>query len=49
MTKKQNIIIVLRKANSRSVDICRLIKKINNAKDDPRRKPDSNFDFCQAA
>ena len=43
---KQNIIMaVLRKANSHSVAICRLIKKINTVKDDPRRKTDSNFWF----
>ena len=30
--------IVLRKINSHSVVICKLIKKINNVKDDPRRK-----------
>ena len=47
---KQNIIVaVLRKANSHSVVICRLIKKINTVKDNPRRKTDSNFDFSQAA
>ena len=47
---KQNIIMaVLRKANSHSVVICRLIKKINTVKDNPRRKTDSNFDFSQAA
>ena len=41
---KQNIITaVLRKANSHSVVISRLIKKINNVKEDPRRKTDSNF------
>ena len=45
---KQNIIMaVLRKANSHSVFICRLIK-INNVKEDPRRKIDSNFNFSQA-
>ena len=33
---------VLRKTNSHSVDICRLIKKIDNVKQDPRRKPDSS-------
>ena len=47
---KQNIIMaVLRKANSHSVAICRLIKKINDAKEDPRRTTDSNFGFSQAA
>ena len=47
---KQNIIMaVLRKANSHSVVICRLIKEINTAKDDPRKKTDSNFGFSQAA
>ena len=40
---------VLRKANSHSVAICRLIKKISTVKDDPRRKNDSNFGFSQAA
>ena len=39
---------VLRKANYNSIAICRLIKKINGVKDDPRRKTDSNFDFSQA-
>ena len=39
---------VLRKSSSRSADICRLIKKINNVKEDPRRKTDSNFHFSQA-
>ena len=49
--KKQNIIMaVLRKENSHLVDIFRLIKKINNVKEDLRRKTDSNFDdFSQAA
>ena len=38
---KQNIIMaVLRKANFHSVAICRLIKKSNTVKDDPRRKTD---------
>ena len=47
---KQNIIMaVLRKANSHSVAICRLIKKINDAKEDPRRTTDTNFGFSQAA
>ena len=47
---KQNIIMaVLRTANSHSVAICRLIKKVITAKDDPRRKIDSNFGFPQAA
>ena len=47
---KQNIITaVLKKANSHSVVICRLIKKINNIIEDPRRKTNSNFDFSQAA
>ena len=40
---------VLRKTNSYSVAICRLIKKIITLKDDPRRKNDSNFGFSQAA
>ena len=40
---------VFRKANSHSFVICRLIKKINNVKEDPRRKTDSSFDFSQAA
>ena len=40
---------LLRKANSHSVVICRLIKKINTIKNNPRRKTDSNFDFSQAA
>ena len=40
---------LLRKANSHSVVICRLIKKISTVKDNPRRKTDSNFDFSQAA
>ena len=31
---------VLRKANFHSVAICRLIKKSNTVKDDPRRKTD---------
>ena len=39
---------VLRKANSDSVDSCRLIKKINDVKEDPRRKTDSDFNFSQA-
>ena len=39
---------VLSKANSLSVVIFRLIKKINNVKEDPRRKTDSNFNFPQA-
>ena len=47
---KQNLIMaLLRKANSHSVVICRLIKKINTIKNNPRRKTDSNFDFSQAA
>ena len=45
---KQNIVIaMLRKANAHSVDICKLIKKINNVKEDPGRKTDLNFDFSQ--
>ena len=40
---------VLGKTNSHSIDICRLIKKINNAKENPRKKTDSNFDFSQTA
>ena len=40
---------VLRKADAHSVVICRLIKRINNTKEDPRRKTDSNFDFSLAA
>ena len=36
---------VLKKANSHSVIICRLIKKINNVKKDPRRKTDSTLIF----
>ena len=45
---KQNIIMaVLRKRNSHSVAICRLIKK--SVKEDPKRKTDSKFDFSQAA
>ena len=45
---KQNIIVaVLRKSHSHSVVICRLIKKANNVKEDPRRKTDSNLDFSQ--
>ena len=40
---------VLRTANSHSVAICRLIKKVITVKDDPRRKIDSNFGFPQAA
>ena len=47
---KQNIIMaVLRKANSHSVVIFRLIEKINNVKGYPRRKTNSNFDFSPAA
>ena len=47
---KQNIIMaVLRKANSHSVVIFRLIEKINNVKEYPRRKTNSNFDFFPAA
>ena len=47
---KQNIIMtVLRKANSYSVVMWRLIKKIDNVKEDPRRKSDSRFDFSHAA
>ena len=47
---KQNIIMtVLRKSASHSVIICRLIKIINNVKEDPRQKTHSNFDFSQAA
>ena len=47
---KQNIIMaVLRKANSHSVVIFRLIEKINNVKGYPRRKNNSNFDFSPAA
>ena len=47
---KQNIIMaVLRKANSHSVVIYRLTKKINNVKEDLRIKTDSNFDFSQAS
>ena len=38
---------MLRKVNSHSVDICKLIKKINNVKEDPGRKIDLNFDFSQ--
>ena len=37
--------VVLRKANSHSVVIYILIKKINNVNEDPKRKTDSNFDF----
>ena len=47
--KQNTIMALLRKANSHSVVICRLIKKINTVKDNPRRKTDSNFDFSQAA
>ena len=36
---------VLRKVHSHSVLICGIDKKINNVKEDPRRKTDSNFDF----
>ena len=39
---------VLRKANSHSVDICRLIKN-QQCKRIWRRKTDSNFDLSQAA
>ena len=39
---------VLRKANSHSVVIFRLIEKINNVKGYPRRKTNSNFDFSPA-
>ena len=47
---KQNIIMaVLRKTLSHSVVICRLTKKIDNVKEDQRRKTDSNFDFSLAA
>ena len=49
MCVKQNIImIVLEKANSHSVDICRFIKNEQD-KSRLRRKPDSNFDLSQAA
>ena len=45
---KQNIImVVLMKPNSHLIDIGRLIKKINNLKEDSRRKTHSNFDFAQ--
>ena len=47
--KQNTIMALLRKANSHSVVICRLIKKISTVKDNPRRKTDSNFDFSQAA
>ena len=41
---KQNIVMaVLTKANSHSVAVCRLIKKINIVKDDSRRKTGSKF------
>ena len=41
---------MLSKANSHSVNICKLTKKNHcNVKEDPRRKNDSNFDFSQAA
>ena len=48
---KQNIIMtMLSKANSHSVNICKLTQKNHcNVKEDPRRKNDSNFDFSQAA
>ena len=43
---KQNIIMaVLRKVNS---VICRLIKKINNVKEDLKRKTNSNFNYFRA-
>ena len=38
---------LLRKAYS--VKIWRMIKKINNVREDLGRKTDSNFDFSQAA
>ena len=40
---------MLRKENSHSVVICRLIKKINDVKEDPSRWTNSNFNFSQAA
>ena len=40
ISKKKIITAVLRKVHSHSVVICRLIKKINKVKDDPRRKTD---------
>ena len=44
---KQNVIMaVLRKANSHSVDLYRLIKN-QKLKRGSRRKTDSNFDFSQ--
>ena len=47
---KQNIIMaVLRKSNSHSIVICRLRSKINNEKEDPRRKTTQIFGFSQAA
>ena len=46
---KQNIIMtVLRIAHSHSLLICRLIRKISNVKEDPRRETNSNFDFSKA-
>ena len=37
---------VLRKVNSHSVVICKLIKKFN-VKEDPRRRIDTDFNFSQ--
>ena len=46
---KENVIMaVSRKANSHPIVISRLIKNINNVKEDPGRKTDSNFNFSQA-
>ena len=46
--KPNTILAVLRKENSHSVDIFRLVKKITNVKKDLTRKSDSKFDFPQA-
>ena len=47
---KQNIIMaVLRKQILIQLSFADWLNKINTAKDDPRRKTDSNFGFSQAA
>ena len=47
---KQNIIMpVLRKQILIQLSFADWLSKINTAKDDPRRKTDSNFGFSQAA
>lgn len=40
--------VMLRKANAHSFVNYRLIKKINNVTEDPRRKTDLNLDFSEA-